>query len=977
MQSYRNTVFLMRQYKKYIFLLVVLCITLSMAGRTKTFRGITMSDGLSDLLVNVIYKDSAGFVWLGTDNSLDRFDGVNIKSIQFENIEAKRKRVNALVESDHVHLWVGNGAGLWMLNRAYGNMSRVLPEIIDMPVWSMVNDNGHTLYIGSEKGLYIADLTRFVRTGSVSDIRIKHVLINSNILSPANRIKSILIDETGIVWLATSKGLYTYTPGKEYLQSYVMSGLISREDEYRTMTRIEHTLYLGTESQGLFSYDIGKNEFERFIDVGSGVISSLSTDGKDLLYVATDGSGICCISHSGRNILQTYRHDSKDKASIRSNSVYSLLVDKEGIIWIGFYSAGLDYSLYQNDLFDVYSFIPYFDSNNLPVRSFYINGNEKMVGTRDGLYYINEQTGLIRVFKVPVLRSELILSVGFYKEKYYIGTYGGGLYVFDPEMLTLNDFPADNSFTFRKGHIFCLSPDNEGYLWIGTSEGVYRYSGGLLKPDFYNSTNSQMPEGNVYEIFFDSSGKGWICTDMGLCIYDISSGSMKSNVFPDNFPAKEKFRMVYENSSGSLYFLPDKGAVFVTNLSMSSFYRLPVDINKFHGNAYKSVIEDNNGFIWLGCDDGLLRIRMDEGSVNAFGFNDGLPGQTFMDNAIYKDEKGDIWFGNAKGLVFVSPDKVDSTLKVPYKLAFTDVFLNGQPVDEKRMLDVLKDRTLLLDKKENNITFRFVNLSYSDPLRQTYEYKLDEEDGRWNFLNGNNEVSYYDIAPGRHTFKVRVPGDETSEISIHIILNKSYTAWLWATLFILSILIILIVFRWRKDILNTDVRISKRSSSEPNGIWTEGIDTELHTDRKTDDDENEYPVHHPEFKKSKVPEEKYKSNRLSSEECKELHGKFIKYMESEKPYTNPDLKISDIAQALGVSSPLMSFLFNQYLRQSYYDCVNEYRVVEFKRLVGKPEYARYTLSALAEHCGFSSRASFFRSFKKITGITPNEYINSV
>lgn len=963
----------MKSYKRYTCLLFFLCLVLSVAGRTKTFRGLTMSDGLSDLLVNVIYKDSVGFVWLGTDHSLDRFDGVNIKSFAFEGVDVKRKRVNALVESDLQHLWIGNGAGLWALNRVDGKISRVLPNLLDMPIWSMVYADD-LLYIGSEKGLYIADLSAFGKTGNVSDIQLKHVLVDSNVLSSVNRIKKLLTDESGIVWLATSKGLYSYTPESERIQSYVMSGTIPRENEYRAMACIERTLYIGTESQGIFCFDMDEKTFERFIDVGSGVISSLSTDGKERLYVATDGNGVCCVSHSERRILYAYRHDAKDKGSIRSNSVYSLLVDREGIIWVGFYSAGLDYSLYQNDLFDVYSFAPHFDSNNLPVRSFYINGPEKIIGTRDGLYYINEQTGLVRMFNMPHLRSNLILSVGFYQGKYYIGTYGGGLSVFDPKGLILSDFQADDSFTFRKGHIFCLSPDPNGNLWIGTSEGVYRYAGGGRKPDFYNSANSQMPEGNVYEIFFDSSGKGWICTDMGLCIYDTSSGSIKSNVFPDNFPAKEKFRMVYEDASGKLHFLPDKGAVFVTSLSMSSFYRLPIDSDKFHGNAYKSIIEDDEGFLWLGCDDGLLRIEPQGENVTTFGFNDGLPGQTFMDNAIYKDEKGDIWFGNAKGLVFVTPGKVDSILKVPYGLVFTDVFLNGQSVDAKRRLDILENKTLSIDKGENNITFRFVNLSYGDPLRQTYEYKLDEADGKWNFLSGNNEVSYYDIAPGRHVFKVRVPGDETSEISIYMIVRETYTAWIWGAAFVLFMFITLAVFRQRKkngSVGGTaDAPTSERAVPE-SGAQIPKSDSQI---SKSDNQISETDTVLP---KSATSEEKYKSNRLSPDECKDLYGKFIKYMDAEKPYTNPDLKISDIAQALGVSSPLLSFLFNQYLRRSYYDCVNEYRVAEFKRLVAEPEYARYTLSALAERCGFSSRASFFRSFKKITGITPNEYINSI
>ena len=97
-------------------------------------------------------------------------------------------------------------------------------------------------------------------------------------------------------------------------------------------------------------------------------------------------------------------------------------------------------------------------------------------------------------------------------------------------------------------------------------------------------------------------------------------------------------------------------------------------------------------------------------------------------------------------------------------------------------------------------------------------------------------------------------------------------------------------------------------------------------------------------------------------------------MRENKPYTNPDLKIADLASIMGVSSNTLSYLFNQYLKQNYYNYINDYRIAEFKRLVSKGEHAKYTLNALMESCGFSSRTSFFRYFKKANGITPAEYI---
>lgn len=124
-------------------------------------------------------------------------------------------------------------------------------------------------------------------------------------------------------------------------------------------------------------------------------------------------------------------------------------------------------------------------------------------------------------------------------------------------------------------------------------------------------------------------------------------------------------------------------------------------------------------------------------------------------------------------------------------------------------------------------------------------------------------------------------------------------------------------------------------------------------------------------------EEKYKTSNFSEEECKRLTEKLKKVMREEKPYTNPELKIADLASIIGVPSYTLSYLFNQYLKRNYYDYINDYRIAEFKSLVSKGEHTRYTLNALMELCGFSSRTSFFRYFKKVNGITPSEYIKSL
>ena len=301
------------------------------------------------------------------------------------------------------------------------------------------------------------------------------------------------------------------------------------------MTRIGKKLYLGTMDHGLLCFDISTGEFkENIIDLGCNVIMSLSSDEKNLLYIGTDGNGVHFVSANNMKIVRSFCYESGNKQAIRSNSVYALLVDREGVIWIGFYQLGLDYTLYQSGLFSTYAYLPYFDSKEMPVRAIAVSKDEKLIGSRNGLFYIDEKKQRFKSFKVPELRSNMILCIYAFEGKYYIGTYGGGIYILNPSTLTLSDFETADlkSTPFLKGHVFCIKSDDEGSLWMATSMGLYCYRDGK-QIRHYTTENSKLPGENVYDICFDSTRKGWICTENGLCIWDPSTNSLKSDMFPE------------------------------------------------------------------------------------------------------------------------------------------------------------------------------------------------------------------------------------------------------------------------------------------------------------------------------------------------------------------------------------------------------------------------------------------------------------
>ena len=902
-------------------------------GSSPIFKGVTKADGLSDLLVNVIHQDSTGFIWLGTGKGLGRFDGIKIKHYPFENaLQEQRIRINTICETTNGQIWVGNVLGLWKLDENTGYLTRVAPETINHAVNTLLFDGSERLYIGTERGFYVYDFTN-----------IAQISISDNTFSSSNNIRGMTKDDSGLFWLATVNSVIMYDAVNQRVIEYVYPDTFQVQANFRNIAYLKNRLYLGTYNAGIVCFDMHTHQFSDFVDVGSDIISSVSTDGKDMIYVSTDGNGIFFLSHNKKEIIQSFRHDVNDPESIRSNSVYSLLVDNMKRIWIGFYQDGFDYSLYQSGLFNVYALPPHFSSLNLTVRSFLIHDQEKLIGTRDGLYYINEKENRVKYFNRSALQSDLILSLAYYRNEYYIGTYGAGIYILNPQTLKLRRFSGKNRDVLQKGQIFCFRPDTKGNLWIGSSEGVVRYSGLTEEITLFTSMNSTLPEGNVYEVFFDSERKGWFCTDKGLALFDPDTESIKTNLFPPDFFHKEKIHVMYEDGQHQLYFLPEKGDFFISDLKMKVFSR----INKLpalQANIYTSVVEDDLGGLWLASDGGLVRFCDEEYMV--FNYMHGIPSPTFTHYTAYKDQHGILWFGNAKGLLYVNPDEINETDQLPSTLVMSDLLVNGNSLSLKELKAIVKEKQVTFKYDQNNLVFRFSDLSYTNPSAILVEYKMDRIDDEWRFITGQNEISYFNLSPGKYIFRMRLPGNENSEINLNIKIEKS--------MFMMPVFVFLLILVTFFSFLYNFVLKRKKKSA---GIDNEGNPHVLDFPRKED--------------------EKYKMNRLSKDECEILYEKLNHYMQSEKPYMNKDLKIADLADILHTSSHSLSYLFNQYLNVSYYDFVNEWRIAEFKKLVTEDTSSRYTLNALADLCGFSSRASFFRSFKKNTGITPNEYIKNL
>ena len=624
-------------YRLYLWVAILLWLPVSLSAvdlPNLTFRTITISDGLSNNIINTIYKDKRGFIWLGTQTGLDRFDGINMKSfLQFSG-----RTIFSIAETDSVYLWVGTDKGLWRLDRKTDQVKLVTLDTKSLEVRSVFVSQTGRLLVGTTHGLFIYQENTF-----------RKVLFGSNALSSTNFLTGIVEGHKDTFWLTSQGGLIEYNieTGQSKVYTY-------QDDEkfvsyFSCLALLKEKLYLGTAGSGMLVFDIGKAAFSICPEVENGYIKSIITV-NDEIWVGTNGSGIRIISASTGKELSAIEHTSNADA-ICSNAVYSLLKEDD-MLWVGTYMGGLSYTPAHGSFFSVYSYPELFNSYNMNVRAFWVDADgKKVIGTRDGLYYISEMERRIRHYthRNSILRSDIILSVKPFNRDFLIGTYGGGLYLLHRNTGELSFLQSDQCF--MQGSFNGYERDVNNKLWIGSSKGVYVYDHLTGEYEVYNSRNSSLSVNSVFSLKADSKGRMWLGTGGAVFMYDRVDGVFKSDVFPEHvLPYTKSVRFIYEDKKKNLWFCDDKEGVVKVDESFTTFEH--ITINDFlPNNSVMSIVEDpKNGGLWFATQRGLLYIKEEENYHKIFSLYDGIPGYIFNSPVQITDDNT-VWWGNERGLV--------------------------------------------------------------------------------------------------------------------------------------------------------------------------------------------------------------------------------------------------------------------------------------------------------------------------------------
>lgn len=761
-----------------------------------TFSHVDINEGLSNSRVKCFLKDRKGFIWIGTLDGLNRFDGYTLKVFKNDQRDTSSlidSDIKALFEDPDGKIWVDTWSGQNVYDpkteRFIRNPERVLRQFRIPP--------GRIIDIKKGKGDYYwfshatAGLFKYF-TQTKETLKISSKEADTTTIS-ANELSAVSEDSTGNLWIVHRNGILELMDGKTHAILYRNDVLYKKYAgqllEYNLMVDADNDVwvYINNNNKGVYWLSHGSllhiDKDSKPIRINADIVRGMAQDNRGLVWIATDHGGINLINKKTFEVSYLTR-DLEDEKSLSQNSIHTLYKDRDGFIWAGTFKEGVSY--YHENMVR-FKHISHQKTNNHSLPSNDINGlveddrGNLWIGTNgDGLIYFNRKNETFTSFKnIPgnsnSLSTNVVVSLCMDRDKnLWIGTYFGGLNRYDGKHFTryTHNFKVPESLA--DDNIWEIFEDSQKRLWIGTLEsGV----------DFFDRQRNvfvHYPRGEensvhapyVPSIAEDADGNIWFGTGYGIDILDKRTGRFKqylNAVNDDKSLSNNNVISLLRDSRGSMWIGTKEGLNLYDRKSNS--FRVFTTHDGLPHNTIVAILEDNAHNLWMSTSNGLSNLILERGKddeIRSFTFRnyselDGLQGKHFNEGAFSKTRAGELIFGGTNGLnIFRPEDVVLNTSKPEIVLTDFQIFNKsvkiGEDIDGRVILSTAISFTkeIKLKHSDNVFSIEFAALNFLHPEKSQYKYMLKGFNKDWLTTDGGTrKVTYTNLDPGTYTFIVK------------------------------------------------------------------------------------------------------------------------------------------------------------------------------------------------------------------------------
>lgn len=816
-----------RTIKGIIIITLFLLVPSESTSQTGTYY--SANGQLSSSLINQLYQDQRGFIWVSTEFGLNKFDGTHFshyKHIDNDSTSLVNNHVRGIFEDSYRNLWI----------RCLGGLMLYHPETDDFELIKMKGEGGVARHVTNIMELHNGEVWG-VTTGDT----IFRMNLADKVMEPINEIShklrltgfsSIFEDKQKKLWVSSEiQGLACYDPESEEVQLFKFPDI--PDNNISAIEEDEHgNLFIGTLTKGLCLYD---HKNRKFIPIPYENKQNLPIkhlafiDGK--LLIGTDGEGIKSYNPALHRI-EDYPVNAAP-FNLNTAKVHSILQDRDKNLWLGMFQKGIvflpahrerfayiGHKLLHDNPIGTGCIMSIFkdadnhlwvgadnegvfelDSNHKLIRHYRpgdspasvsntitsifqdSDGNIWLGAYAKGLSVLNKRTG--ECSYIPQLLHEKIMHVIEDSHRnLYIATLGSGLYTYNLDTKKLRQYNVPRTEgagrqpnELNNNWVNILLCDREGLIWIGGYQGISCYD---PKKDSFSKTKRIIPGGAGYSLLEDKEGNIWAGTSSGLYHIDKKTKETQRYTMQDGLP----------------------------------------------NNIICAICEDRQQNIWVSTYNGISKLEKGSKRFINYYIGDGLQGNEFTHGAFFQEKSGMIYFGGSDGITYFMPEQI---IEQPQKndAYITDFLVFNQPINKNTLSGnrpiistaVIDADIFRLNHQDNTFSIVFSTLRYDNPQQIKYQYRIKELGEEWQSTEaGNNRVTYNKLPHGKYTFQVcAVEHGSTSEIrTINIVITPPWYLSGWACLvyFLLFILVVLGVIRYLRNRISQRQEMTERKHQE-------------------------------------------------------------------------------------------------------------------------------------------------------------------
>ena len=808
--------------KKSVLIGIFLVIGLGSRAQQYFFSRYDLANGLSQSVANCIFQDSRGFIWIGTQNGLNKFNGYTFESFTYnpnDTSSISNNWIFAIDEDKEGNLWIGTKGGLNKFIRNERRFERIhytTPYHTDVInyVYDVCCSRNGKIYINTPPVLSQYDPVKHRFKHFTGPLPFDGSVMDNNI--------PLLEDKEGNIWMGSTRGLACFSPATGIFRLYTHDPKNPESLSGNFITALfqgkQGELWVGT-PRGLNLFRPNDGTFKRFVhdnkdesSLGNNFVRGLVEDPSGNLWVATEGGGLNRMS-MGNNDKARFEHFTAEINGLNHNIILSLLIDGSRNLWIGTLS-GLNKTDLKERKFSLYrkSDSPYsVDLSGNVIASIYKDDKDVLwIGTwGEGLNLYDRKSGKVEHYSSR-LKGKYYIPNDFVhtlfedaRHTLWLGTRDG-LLVFDKEKRSFvrpaQQFPGSGFPGLEGLRINTMIQDHTGDYWVATQDGLFHI--GFSRPA--ERFNAEAPASHrisanlVYALLEDCQRQIWIGTVNGLDVLDPATSKIthyrktegKANSLSDNF-----ITSFCEDHTGDIW--------IGTNSCVNRFCRNDRTFRYYSqeqgmpSNLVYSILEDQNRELWIGTGNGLSRLDTSRRYFRTYTVEEGLQSPEFNLHAAFRSRDGEMFFGGMNGFNSFYPDSLLDNPYVP-AIAFTSAYKLSKGT--RQFLDIGTNNRIELNYNDYSFSVEFAALEFTNPGRNSYAYRLEGFDEDWIELGNRNFVPFSNLPPGEYILHVKGSNNDglwnETGTSLMILIRPpwwrshlAYTGYILMTIFLIFLIV--------------------------------------------------------------------------------------------------------------------------------------------------------------------------------------------